>query len=107
MENTGFLTVHTTTAKDVFPVADALVTISLLSPEGQTKLLAAGVTDQNGRTADFSLPCILAEGEESGARPVFLVQVSHPDYTPAATSGIEILRGAHSFLPVYLLPLSV
>lgn len=104
----GTLTVQTTTARESYPVAGALVTVDSDGSLGPAARLYTVRTDASGRTPVLTLPAPPRAGSLGPGRPApfatYILRVEHPAYQTIEAVYIDVFEGVDATLPVYLLP---
>ena len=104
--STGNLVVSVFTANQIYPVANAQVTVT---EETNDKILASSVTDRSGRTKQLTLPAPSASmsQEPTVAIPFaeYKVTVKHPDFFDAVIENVQIFGDVLTQLPANLIPL--
>ena len=103
---TGQLIVSVFTANQLYPVADAQVSVS---NENSQEVLASSTTDRSGRTTVFTLPAPSASmSQEPTVAPPFAeykVTITHPDFFEAVVENVQLFGSIITQLPVNLIPL--
>ena len=104
-ENTGTLTVVTTTARGTMPVAGAQVTVT---PQDQATQPMTDTTNEDGRTRIFVLPAPPPFASQTPEQPhpyaVYTIFVEAAGFRPVDAIGVAVFSGVNATLPVELIP---
>ena len=110
MANYGKLIVQTVAAQSAYPVADALVLVRCVEPDGDTTLIASMRTDEDGLTEPLEIETPPSSESLSPGlgRPYTAVniEVQADGYITDVKQNAQVYNGITSLQIVNLIPLS-
>lgn len=105
----GTLKVQISTAKEAFPIKDAVVSISV-NHNGKRYLLYNDVTDMSGIVDNIILPARSVQNSLSfataGDEARYFVSIYHPGFQPIINCKVTIYDKIETILPISLVPIA-